>query len=93
MPKQSPMIRSTFNGPLVLNSDYTPQEASSDIADGKCDAVAFGRPFISNPDLVERIRAGAPLAENVNAPQSWYLPGAEGYIDYPTMAEETSVSA
>lgn len=93
VPKQSPMIRSTFNGPLVLNSDYTPQEASSDIADGKCDAVAFGRPFISNPDLVERIRAGAPLAENVNAPQSWYLPGAEGYIDYPTMAEETSVSA
>ncbi len=88
VPKQSPMIREIFSGPLVLNSDYTPEEAAADVASGKCDAVAFGRPYISNPDLDRRIAAGADLAENVNVPQSWYLPGAEGYVDYPTLEEQ-----
>ncbi|GMN13756.1 alkene reductase [Altererythrobacter sp. MTPC7] len=85
VPKQSPMIRSTFMGPLVLNSDYTAEEASADLAANRCDAVSFGRPYISNPDLANRIREGAEWAENVNVPKSWYLPGPEGYIDYPAM--------
>ena len=93
VPKQSPMIRSLYTGPLVLNSDYDAASAVADIEAGRCDAVAFGRPFISNPDLPERIRQGAQWAENRNVPQSWYFPGAEGYIDYPTLGEEQAAAA
>ena len=87
VPKQSPLIRTIYSGPLVLNSDYTAQQAAAEVEAGQCDAVSFGRPYISNPDLAERIRQGAPWAENVNVPQSWYLPGPAGYIDYPTLEE------
>ncbi|MGB7407687.1 MAG: alkene reductase [Pontixanthobacter sp.] len=87
VPKQSPHLRNIYSGPLILNSDYTAEEAAKDVEAGKCDAVAFGRPFISNPDLVDRIGTGAEWAENVNVPQSWYLPGPAGYIDYPTVDE------
>lgn len=92
VPKQSPLIRSLYSGALVLNSDYDAAVAVTDIEAGRCDAVAFGRPFISNPDLPERIRQGAPWAENRNVPQSWYFPGAEGYIDYPTLAEQRAAA-
>ncbi len=87
VPKQSPLIRGIYQGPLILNSDYTAAEAERALAEGRCDAVSFGRPFISNPDLVARIRNGAAWAENVNVPHSWYMPGPEGYIDYPTSSE------
>lgn len=90
VPKQSPMIRRLYSGPLVLNSDYTAAQASADITSGNCDAVSFGRPYISNPDLDQRIRLGAEWASNVDVPKSWYLPGAEGYIDYPTLEEEAA---
>ena len=93
VPKQSPMIRDIFCGPLVLNSDYDAEAAVADIEAGRCDAVAFGRPFISNPDLPERIRQGADWLENKDVPRSWYLPGPEGYIDYPTLAEERERAA
>ncbi len=89
VPKQSPMIRKIFSGPLVLNSDYTPPSGAADVQSGKCDAIAFGRPFISNPDLPKRIRTGADLAPNKDVPQSWYMPGPAGYVDYPAMNEET----
>ena len=89
VPKQSPMIRKIFSGPLVLNSDYTPASGAADVDSGRCDAIAFGRPFISNPDLPKRIRTGANLAPNKDVPQSWYMPGPAGYVDYPTMDEET----
>ena len=92
VPKQSPMIRSLYSGPLVLNSDYTAQEAADDVDAGRCDAISFGRPYISNPDLDERIRQGAEWAPNVNVPQSWYLPGPAGYVDYPTLAEERAAA-
>ena len=87
VPQQDALIRSIYRGPLVLNSDYTADEAAADIASGRADAISFGRPFISNPDLVERIRIGAPFAPNVGVPQTWYFPGDVGYIDYPTLAE------
>jgi len=48
---------------------------------------------LTNPDLPTRIAKGAHLAENVNVPQSWYLPGEAGYIDYPTLEEEAAASA
>ncbi|WP_022676444.1 alkene reductase [Novosphingobium sp. B-7] len=89
VPQQDGLIRKIYTGPLVLNSDYTPQSAASDIASGRADAISFGRPFISNPDLPARIAKDAPLAPNRNVPESWYFPVPEGYADYPTLAEET----
>ena len=83
VPKLSPKIREVFPGPLILNQDYTPEEASADLASGVADAIAFGRPFIANPDLVERLRAGATLAKD--NPKTWYTDGAEGYTDYPAL--------
>ncbi|OZA94116.1 MAG: alkene reductase [Erythrobacter sp. 34-65-8] len=90
VPKQSPLIRSIYSGALVLNSDYDAAQADADLAAGKCDAVSFGRPYISNPDLEVRIAEGAPFAPNIDVPRSWYLPGPAGYIDYPTLAEATA---
>ena len=83
VPKQSPAIRRAFQGPLILNSDYTAALAEEALAGGAADAIAFGRPFIGNPDLVERIRTGAEWA--ADNPQTWYSPGPEGYIDYPAL--------
>ena len=85
VPQQDGLIRSIYTGPLVLNSDYTAAQAEADVACGRCDAISFGRPYISNPDLAERIRAGAEWSPNVNVPKSWYLPGPDGYIDYPAL--------
>ncbi|NIJ38773.1 2,4-dienoyl-CoA reductase-like NADH-dependent reductase (Old Yellow Enzyme family) [Sphingopyxis panaciterrae] len=83
VPRQSPAIRRAFKGPLILNSDYTVPLAEAALASGAADAIAFGRPFIGNPDLVERIRSGAEWA--ADNPQTWYSPGAEGYTDYPAL--------
>ncbi len=88
VPKQSPMIREIYSGPLILNSDYSAQEADDDVSSGKCDAVSFGRPYISNPDLEKRIAAGAHFNPNKDVPKSWYFPIPEGYVDYPTLEEE-----
>ena len=85
VPQQDGLIRSIYNGALMLNSDYTAAQAAADVAAGRCDAISFGRPYISNPDLAERIRVGADWSPNVNVPKSWYLPGPEGYIDYPAL--------
>ena len=93
VPKQSPLIRQIYSGPLVLNSDYTPEKAVADIEADRCDAVSWGRDFISNPDLPERFRLGAELQPNVNVPQSWYLPGPEGYIDYPMLTTQVHSDA
>lgn len=87
VPRQSPLIRGIYSGTLVLNSDYTAKAAAEAVEGGRADAISFGRPYISNPDLAARIRVGAPWAENIDVPRSWYLPGPAGYIDYPTMAE------
>ncbi|ANY19486.1 N-ethylmaleimide reductase [Tsuneonella dongtanensis] len=92
VPQQDGVIRQIYTGPLVLNSDYSAEEAVADIESGRCDAVSFGRPYISNPDLAERIRVGAEWAPNVDVPRSWYLPGPQGYIDYPTMDEERAAA-
>jgi 2,4-dienoyl-CoA reductase-like NADH-dependent reductase (Old Yellow Enzyme family) len=86
VPKQSPLIRRLYTGPLVLNSDYSPEEAVADIDAGRADAVSWGRDFISNPDLPERFSIGAEIAPNVDVPRSWYGQGPEGYVDYPTLA-------
>lgn len=81
VPKQSPAIRKVFSNPLVLNSDLTAETGNALLASGVADAVSYGRPFISNPDLVERIRDGKPWAESTMV--NWYTPGPAGYTDYP----------
>jgi len=86
VPAVSPHIRLVFAGPLVLNSDYFKDNASAALAAGRCDAVSFGRTFLANPDLVARFRADAPL-NPIDFTPTWYSQGAEGYIDYPTLAE------
>lgn len=82
-PKVSPAVRKVFTGPLVLNQDYRADNAPQAVESGAADAIAFGRPFISNPDLVERLRRGAELAPDIMA--NWYSRGVEGYTDYPTL--------
>jgi len=84
VPKQSPAIRRVFTNPLVLNSDLTAQAGQALLDAGLADAVSYGRPFISNPDLVERIRDGKAWAES--SMSTWYTAGPEGYTDYPAAA-------
>ncbi|MEP0391947.1 MAG: alkene reductase [Erythrobacter sp.] len=93
VPKQDKMIRGLYSGALILNSDYTAQEGDDDVSSGRCDAVSYGRPYISNPDLEKRIAAGAPFNPNKDVPKSWYFPIPDGYIDYPTMEEETAATS
>ncbi|MCR9103862.1 MAG: alkene reductase [Gammaproteobacteria bacterium] len=69
---------------LLMNESYTFEEAQAAVAQGQASAVSFGRPFIANPDLVERWRRGAPLAKF--DPATLYSPGAAGYSDYPDAA-------
>jgi N-ethylmaleimide reductase len=83
VPKLSPEIRKVFSGPLILNQDYTLAEAQADLDSGLADGIAFGRPFIANPDLVERLRTDAPLAKDDQP--TWYSKGPEGYTDYPAL--------
>ncbi len=80
-----PYIRRAFDGPLVLNSDYGLATGQAALDRGETDAIAFGRPFISNPDLVARFRGAAPLQDDVMT--TWYSQGPEGYVDYPALAE------
>jgi N-ethylmaleimide reductase len=76
--------RRVFKRTLILSGGYDAVRAESDLEAGKCDLVAFGRPFLANPDLVARWKAGAAL----NAPDmsTFYTPGPKGYTDYPTLA-------
>lgn len=83
VPHQSPLIRPQFSGPLVLNGDYDATSAQAALDSGVADAISFGRPFIANPDLVERLRTGAPLNQADVA--TFYSQGTEGYLDYPTL--------
>lgn len=74
-------IRSEFGGPLILAGGYDLASARDALARGRADAIAFGRPFIANPDLVERLKRGVELG--VPKPATFYEGGIEGYIDYP----------
>ena len=76
--------RESFDGVLIGNMGYDAAEAGTAIAEGRLDAVAFGVPFIANPDFPERIRDGAPLAEADRA--TFYTWDAKGYTDYPRYA-------
>ena len=83
VPPVAPSIRKVFPQPLVLNSDFNPERAEAALAEERADAISFGRPFISNPDLPARLLRGAALAPDEMA--TWYSQGAEGYVDYPAL--------
>lgn len=76
-------VRARFHGPIIGAGAYTPEKAEDLMSKGLIDAVAFGRDYIANPDLVERLERKAEL--NPQRPESFYGGGAEGYTDYPTL--------
>ncbi len=80
-------LRARFNGTYLANNGYDLDLASARLVEGKADLIAFGRAFISNPDLVERLKTGAPL--NALNPATLYGGGAEGYTDYPALTDTT----
>jgi N-ethylmaleimide reductase len=80
-----------FSGPLIGNCGYTQEEAEAAISSGVADLIAFGRPFISNPDLVERFARNLPLNPPAEM-NTWYSFGAAGYTDFPTYQESLAVS-
>ena len=76
------VARREFKGALLVGMGYTPAEAEQAVASGTAAAVVFGHHYVSNPDLVARVRAGVALVEpDAN---TFYSPGARGYTDYPT---------
>jgi 2,4-dienoyl-CoA reductase-like NADH-dependent reductase (Old Yellow Enzyme family) len=81
-------FRSCYRGPLMGNCGYGQADGELAIANGHADMIAYGRPFISNPDLVERFKNGWPIAEPA-AMSDWYSPiGAQGYTTFPTHSTE-----
>ena len=81
-------IRAAYEGILVANMGYLAEEADQAISNGEVDAVAFGVPYLANPDLPERFAKDAPL--NEADPATFYAPGPQGYTDYPTLSEMKS---
>ena len=77
-------LRSYFKGPLILNSDFDSHRAQAELEAGIGDAIAFGRPFIANPDFVERTAQGIALTQD--DPTTWFTQGREGYNSYPKAA-------
>lgn len=84
-PSTSALFRDKFNGVFISAGGYTPDTAADAVASGSADAVAFGRIYIANPDLPERIRAAAPLNKYNRA--TFYGGAEKGYTDYPFLGE------
>jgi N-ethylmaleimide reductase len=76
------LIRKNFKNTLISCGGYNKDTAEVDIENGLCDLVGFGRPFINNPDLVERLEQNQELAQNLNM-DLFYAAGENGYTDYP----------
>lgn len=79
------VFRKLFKRTLILSGGYDAERAESDLAAGRCDLIAVGRPFLANPDLPARWKTRAAL----NAPDTatFYTPGPKGYIDYPALKQ------
>jgi N-ethylmaleimide reductase len=75
------LFRCNFRGPLISAAAYRPSSAVQTVSEGRADAIAFGRMFIANPDLVERIRGELPI--NKYDRSTFYGGGEHGYTDYP----------
>jgi len=79
-------IRERFKGTVILSGGYTKDRAENELQGGLADLIAFGRPFINNPDLVERFVHGWPLSKELDM-KTFYSPGEKGYTDYPVYAK------
>jgi N-ethylmaleimide reductase len=88
-PMTLPAFRNVFQGPLMGNVGYTEETAEAAIASGDTDLIAFGRPFISNPDLVDRFANNWPLTESADM-SMWYSNDEKGYTDYPRYDASTT---
>jgi N-ethylmaleimide reductase len=77
-------MRRLFGGPYMANGGYTRERAIQAVSGGAADLVSFGELFLANPDLPERLKAGAPL--NTPDPATYYGGGAAGYTDYPALS-------
>lgn len=82
-PRTTPTIKAEFGGALITNEGMNAEKAQADLDSGLAEAVAFGKAFISNPDLPARLKRGAPLAELISG--TVYGEGAVGYTDYPAL--------
>ncbi|WP_395945524.1 alkene reductase [Brevundimonas sp.] len=82
-------LRKAFRNTYIANNGFDRALAEAHLADGEADLIAFGRPFIANPDLVERLKTEAPLAQI--DPATIYGGGAKGYIDYPAAAADATI--
>ncbi|MBP2665342.1 MAG: NADH:flavin oxidoreductase/NADH oxidase, partial [Firmicutes bacterium] len=78
-------IRDRMTGTLILCGGYTAERAEEDLESGLANLIAFGRPFINNPDLAERLANSNPLSTELDK-DTFYSPGAKGYTDYPLYA-------
>jgi N-ethylmaleimide reductase len=83
-------LRKRFSGAYIANNGYDFELATKVLAANAADLIAFGKPYIANPDLVERLKAGAPLNEGDKA--TFYGGGAKGYTDYPTLQKTASAA-
>lgn len=81
-------LKQAFGSLYMANDGYDPEDAGRSIENGRADLVSFGKLFISNPDLLQRLRLGAPLA--CADPDTFYGGGAEGYIDYPPLQKDAA---
>jgi 2,4-dienoyl-CoA reductase-like NADH-dependent reductase (Old Yellow Enzyme family) len=81
----TPYLKEQFGGTVIANQALTPALAEKLVAEKSADLAAFGVLYIANPDLAERIQAGAPL--NAPNPATFYAKGAKGYTDYPFLAQ------
>lgn len=79
----TPLLREKYWGKLILNGGFDRASADAALAGEEADAIAFGTPFIANPDLADRFRQQAPLAQPDS--ESFYTPTAQGYTDYPAL--------
>lgn len=82
------VIRNNFKNTLILCGGYNQERAEQDLESGDTDLIAFGRPYINNPDLVNRFRNDWPLSDDLDN-DTFYTPGAKGYIDYPSYNYQT----
>ncbi|MDX1720239.1 MAG: alkene reductase, partial [Salegentibacter mishustinae] len=78
--------RPMYDGTLMINAGFDQESGNRVIEEGNADLVAFGKPYISNPDLVERFAENIPLSDWDT--DTFYVPGAKGYIDYESKARK-----